>query len=87
MSAQEIQSETLPEISAWLSSMRAMSRAADLMHDPEQRHQVRSTKSGGRTGTLPRLDGLQTGHGIPEPLQPSCSIGLSGCSSQIQRMS
>ena len=60
----------------------------DLVHDPEQRHQVRSIlKPGGRVGTLSARCGLQSGHGSPAPLQPSCPIGLSGCSSQVQRVS
>ena len=51
----------------------------DLVHDPEQGHQLRSiSKSGGRAGILSARDGLQRGHGSPAPLHPSWPIGLSG---------
>ena len=42
--------------------------AVDLLHEPEHRHQVRSTlKPGGRFGAFSALCGLQSGHGRPRP--------------------
>jgi hypothetical protein len=51
------------------------------------RSTVRLKPRGGAGGSSGPPVGLQSGHGTPAPLQPSCLIGWSECSSQTQRSS